>query len=244
MSIKHIEKVPENLPPGHLFLDDVEEITGILRECASPPIEGKSRNEEALTYAVGDKLCDSVDDLRKIGGRTTQLVIDYKVWQAVNEAGENNLYRMHDNTVSIHLSRFHSGLYQSGSSDSEKWVIYARIRAVFEKRRRSVRWIFEAVGEWGRIFLGALLGAGAGLFIPPYHARQLGRPTALSLTGAFVIFVAYILFSLFRHTVVEFRYSHDGGRLGAALAQAWVPIVSAIIGALAYALLTRYLSKP
>jgi hypothetical protein len=242
MSIKTVEKVPDDLPPAHLFLDDLEEITGILRDCASPVIQGKSRNEELLSYVVGEKRCDTVDDLQRIGGRTTQFVIDYRVWQAVDEAGENNVFRMRDRSVSIHLSRFHSGLDQSGPSDSEKWLIHARIRAIFEKRKRRVRWIIAGLGDWGGVLLGVLLGVGFNLVVPS-HSSHFRGSTALLLLGAYAVLVGYLLIGLFRHSVIEFRYSHDGGRLRAALAQAWVPTVSAIIGALVYALATSYLSK-
>jgi hypothetical protein len=72
MTIKRRLPQPKKvkLPPAHLYLDDVDEIIGILRP------EGED-GPPVLQFTVDDQYCDSVDELRKIGegrigGRTNR----------------------------------------------------------------------------------------------------------------------------------------------------------------------------
>ena len=109
MAIRNIQELPTDLPPSRLFLGDIEEILAVFRDCASPPIEGKSRNEESVTYRLGNRVCDTTEDLLKIGGRTAHLDLTYRVWQAVDKDGNENQYTF-PTTMDLHMSRYGSSL--------------------------------------------------------------------------------------------------------------------------------------
>lgn len=72
MAIRQVQKEPE-LPPAHLYLEDVEEIAAIMT--AATKKERRSEDDVPVRFTIGDKECDSVDDLKKLGGRSHQFEI-------------------------------------------------------------------------------------------------------------------------------------------------------------------------
>src|ERR1051326_4461678 len=68
MAIRQIKKELE-LPPSHLYLEDIESIIIILRSAVME--RGRGNNEEPrIRFEIGKrKECDSLDDLKKVGGR-------------------------------------------------------------------------------------------------------------------------------------------------------------------------------
>lgn len=65
MAITRQPTVPKvKLPGANIYLDDLEEIINILK----PDGEDQPRT---LAFTVNDLICDNIDDLRKIGGRTS-----------------------------------------------------------------------------------------------------------------------------------------------------------------------------
>jgi hypothetical protein len=115
MAIRQVRKVPNDLPAAHLFLDDIEEIASVLEKLPGYRQDITSK----CTYQVDDRMCDTIADLKKIGGKTRNFSVSVK-----------------GGSVSISTgSRF----YNFGLSDSEDaWQAFARIRDVFE-RRSSIR---------------------------------------------------------------------------------------------------------
>jgi len=153
MAIRHVQQLPTDLPPARLFLDDIEEMIDVFRECASPPIEGKSRNEELVTYKLGNRICETKEDLLRIGGRTTNLELTYKVWQAADEDGKKNTHIFLPTSIELLMNPYRSTLRQ-WRSEEEAWTIYGRIRAVFDRRRRRMRAMTAAVSGFGEALIG------------------------------------------------------------------------------------------
>src|ERR1700690_610014 len=72
MGITRIVKVPYELPHAHLYLDDVEQICGILRDAlrtATPD------SPTVLTFSTKDLQMDSIEDLEEHGRSATNFTI-------------------------------------------------------------------------------------------------------------------------------------------------------------------------
>jgi len=245
MAIKNILEVPEDLPPAHLFLDDVEEIVGIFREYVAPRIGGKSRNREELSYAVGSRRCDGVDDLKKIGGRTTEFELKYSVCQELDQEG-NPRMRSSD-AATLRVSRYGSWLHFWGVPDSDRWAVYGRVNATVGRRKRRLRAVVEQLGEYGApVAFYLIMGSWVIIAIVVGKLKLLhllNRGIALLMVAAYTILAAYGMFNLFRHSIVDLRYSHDSSGLRVTISQAWPQILAAIVGAVIYALVSSYFSK-
>jgi len=74
MTIRQVKQEP-SLPPAHLYLEDIEEIFGamvdhITRRESPVPEEVKTR------FVIGKRECDTIDDLKKLGGRSRRFAIN------------------------------------------------------------------------------------------------------------------------------------------------------------------------
>jgi hypothetical protein len=71
MTITRREKsVPIFLPAAKFYLDDIEEIVYILTEAGNQLEVQPGRRGTEITFEVGDRLCDEVQDLPKIAKRS------------------------------------------------------------------------------------------------------------------------------------------------------------------------------
>jgi len=60
------QSIPSELPPAKLYLDDITEILQILTD---------SNTDCQASFVAGKSKCDTLDDLRDLGGRTTHFVM-------------------------------------------------------------------------------------------------------------------------------------------------------------------------
>ena len=68
MAIKSLpQSIPSELPPAKLYLDDITEILQILTD-SNPGCQA--------SFVAGKSKCDTLDDLRDLGGRTTHFVMN------------------------------------------------------------------------------------------------------------------------------------------------------------------------
>jgi hypothetical protein len=109
MAIKQVRQVPNDFPPAHLFLDDIEEIVEILTKVPDLPRANIVRSAE---FRVEGRVCDSLHDLKEIGGKTRSFGIT---------TGYGTLEISRDFT------------YFNMNGD-DYWKEYAQIRAVFQHR--------------------------------------------------------------------------------------------------------------
>jgi hypothetical protein len=72
MTIRVVRKEPE-LPPARLYLEDIEEIVSVMTERAKEDSKGK---EPVVGFVLGKRECDTIDDLKAIGGKWRNFRID------------------------------------------------------------------------------------------------------------------------------------------------------------------------
>lgn len=58
MAVRQIQK-PHNIPPAHLYLEDIEQIVKIL-------MEANTSHDKSVRFVVGQRECDTIEDLKKI----------------------------------------------------------------------------------------------------------------------------------------------------------------------------------
>jgi hypothetical protein len=118
MAIRAAPKpVPRRLNSARLHLDDVEEICGILKD---PPA-----SDWKTFFVVGDKECDTLEDLKDLGGRSRKFKINIEAPQRRRE---------------LIISEFSSDidLFDYPADEKLRWSIYAKVDAIFKKRRLGV----------------------------------------------------------------------------------------------------------
>src|SRR5580704_16457247 len=120
MATKQIRKVPSKLPAARLFLDDVDEITSIIAQL--PGYGDKKVDASTIKYKLDDRICDTIEDLKKIGGKTRKFEIDFE---------RGNL------SIAGYGSSFRSYASEEASRE-EAWKAYSQIRAIFEHRATGV----------------------------------------------------------------------------------------------------------
>jgi len=170
--------VNAELPAANIYLDDLEEILNILKS------DGED-HAPILKFTVNDMTCDSIDDLRKIGGRTS--VFEMEVWW---EGA-----RLHD---ALRVSpRFRAYLHVGGDSAQRRTWVMSQVSDLFRRRidwKAKFRWLIisatgllllpilfvgshfidKMVGTKGELHWLLLLGLSVFLSYPVYQALALG----------------------------------------------------------------------
>jgi hypothetical protein len=123
MTITRQETVPKvKLPAANLHLDDLEEIISILKP------EGEEQPPK-LRFTVNDLICDSMDDLHKIGkeriGRTSSFTMDVG-WQKSCISDELRV-----------TPEFRADLSVGGSNKRRAWVM----EQIYELFKRRIDWL-------------------------------------------------------------------------------------------------------
>lgn len=131
MSVQTVRQIPEELPPAHLFLDDVEEITKILFEAQKESGE----SVVPVKYKVKGKfICDTLSDLETLGGAVTQFEV---------RVGKNRL----------NLSRYSSTWDIWGADPEIRLATYAKLLRVFESRKMKLKAAVRDLPSWWFLFV-------------------------------------------------------------------------------------------
>jgi hypothetical protein len=209
VSVQTVREIPDQLPPARLFLDDIDEITKILFEA----LEATRESVLPVKYKVNDKfICDTLSDLKAFGGAVTQFEV---------KVGNNRL------TLSPYASRWDIW----GGGPEIRLATYGKLLRLFEARKMKLKAVIRDLPLWSLVFWYAgLLAAGYWGGAWMVHHRAVVGALLLGMSVA-----VYYLFS--RHSVVEFRYSHEGRSLSEALKSS-NPVALAIVAAMAGAVMT------
>ena len=135
-----VQAVPRDLPHARLYLDDIENLTNVILEemsvqfkadVANDPNAQSAKNERKfepkVSYVLGQDEMDSIDDLQQQGGSVVDLEIRI----------ENR--RFYQN-CSIRFRRHDQPSVTLNTLDVNRaWAAYAKVRAIFEKRRMFIR---------------------------------------------------------------------------------------------------------
>ena len=220
MAIRPQRKVRRELPPARLFLDDIQEVIEIFRGAAKyrflEPRDGPQ--EPKVSFRAGRFICDTLEDLRTLGGEATIFRVDFS---------EPDGYSAYLEVNQVNCEWRTWGLSEEGES-----VVYGKLRTLFESRLVVWKSFVQRLGAWSFFAPGFGLG-----FLGYMVARQAGK----GLTGwdvllllASLALVGLTLYAAhFRHTVVVLNYAHEA-RSFRASAEKWLPyVVTALMGGLA-----------
>jgi hypothetical protein len=171
MAIRTVRHIPDELPHARLYLDDIEEISAILRD-AFAPTATKLGIESKVIYKIGDIRMDSIDDLQTRGGSTKELEV------STGGLGPSVRFGSFLNPeVQLHIV-----------DDEEAWAIYGKIRSIFEPRQLRVKNAIAALPEWLKWFVWPFLPFS--LVLTPYSHREVYFIVGYVLVTAIIGYVS------------------------------------------------------
>jgi hypothetical protein len=215
MAIKTKElEVPSQLPPARIYLDDLREIIEIFREARQYERDEHSPgSRETISFECGNKTCDTVDDLKKIGGTSSKFEV--KV--------DNSPGCLHSLTV----QRYGCTWLSVGLSRDGQWATYRKLEALLRHRKRwtaTLRvipaWVLNAVGL---IFLLAI-------WVTPKSSPYFRITASVSIL-CYAVLTVLLITRLLWHTVVVLQDSSEPSGFSGILSRSVPQIVGAFLGA-------------
>jgi hypothetical protein len=211
------QSIPTKLPPAKLYLDDITEIVQILTE---------SNEGCQASFVAGKSKCDTLDDLKDLGGRATHFVME------ISAPGKHQTLELTPSSTRIHIHEIGDQL--------PAWSKYVNVAAIFEKRKLRLKSAARAVG-W-RIFAGLwLLTVALWMFVPhalkPVPVYQLPR-----LATGIVIAGAVLYYFVCSQSIVYLRHPHRSGArrwLAEHKPEIIVGVICALMGAVTSRILER-----
>jgi hypothetical protein len=205
--------VPVALPGAQLYLDDIEELSRIVLEVAEKSALLLGDSDPVLKYKTRDFVCDTVADLKELGGEAPSIEI------FATEYCQLTIERD---------SAFWAG---GGLDDDERWKYYARIREVFDRRSSMWRKISNIPAiELPIVGLGFGIGVGAYYFL---RSAAVSSPNVAIVLISYAAAIIVLVVKLLTRPAVKFRYERESG----GLRKEWQTLrpyaIGAIIGGLA-----------
>ena len=188
MAIKPLpHSIPTQLPPAKLYLDDITEILQILTDtsvdCHASFVARKSK-------------CDTLDDLKDLGGRTTHFVMD------ISSPVKHQTLELTSSMTRIHI-------YEVGDQLAA-WSKYVNIAAIFDRRKLKLKSaVRSSVGAW--IFAGLWLLTVALWMFVPHAAKPISIYELPYLVTGVILGAAVVYYFASSHSVVYLRYPHKVG---------------------------------
>ena len=227
MAITRQQRVPKvKIPAANIYLDDLEEIINILKP------EGEDQPPR-LEFSVNDMLCDSIDDLQKLGGRTSRfkMNVTWKKGYGYDEIEFSRIGRVE--------------VWVSGSGQRRTWVRH-QLADIFKRRVRSfgkAPWLVMAV-----TFVAYLLVfEGVMYFVHKIAGREGPLHWVIvvlsgGLAGYFVFPRVYE--SCIRSVVILQRYSEEkGGWFNRHHDQITLAVVTSLISGVIGAAIALFVQK-
>ena len=118
-------------PPARLFLDDIEEIVGILLEAVENCRAGRPRDEgdkTKITLTIKDRLCDEVRELPLVAKQTNALSVRV----------EGTIVPV----ISLTFSRGRTYLDCPSLTREQKLMIFTKLAPIFKRRNRWLGTLF------------------------------------------------------------------------------------------------------
>ncbi len=201
MAIHKVHEVPSELPNARLYLEGIEEISGIILDSYSRRSAGDAR---IISYIVGDSSADDIHDLESLGGSATNFSI---------RCGT---------TECIRLDGFLNPIIRSYSlGDQELWALYGQVKAIFDRRPLKIKNALRSSPKW-LLFLLYLALASFPLLLervlrPLIQARDVKTTVGIALALPWVIFCFVTIYCLFfQSSRVFFVRSHERSKASAA----------------------------
>jgi hypothetical protein len=187
MTIKSLPtSIPTKLPPAKLYLDDITEILQVLTD---------ANVDCQASFVAGTSKCDSLDDLKDLGGRTTHFVMD------ISSPGKHQTLELTTSSTRIHI-------YEIGDQ-LQAWSKYVNVAAIFQRRKLRLKSALRTAA-W-QIFAGLwLLTIGLWIFAPhavkPVSAYELPR-----LAAGIMVAAAVVYYFVSSQSIVYLRYPNRVG---------------------------------
>jgi hypothetical protein len=176
--------VPSDLPPAKLYLDDIAEIVETLS--ASLPEEEDEFGEVVpitVRFEVGQKECDTLDDLQKMAKVSTKFEVLVKRKRAM---------------ASLHANGHHAAWIWYGLEGEVPWITARKLQTIFKQRERSIR------SRLGRFDLLAILVALSAFSLLIRNTKA----SILIFFGLLALTIGSV--TAFRgHTIVILRYRNE-----------------------------------
>jgi hypothetical protein len=202
MAIKQRRK-PVVLPPAHLYLEDIEEIVNLMIEAEKAKFKNMPKEETTLAFTVGKKQCDSIEDLKKIGGTWRHFEV------AVNDRGNFKI----DPLLG---TEWH--VYDTGKS-------FPQVLKLMTARESPVRSALRHIPYMALLIWSAVLLVIGNAMHPSksWSETILVRLVFPYFVGAWVVYA---------HTIVELRYSHDPSPKLAVIKERGEKLLWMVVGSL------------
>lgn len=226
MTISRIEPpVPKSLPAARLYLDDIEEIVGVLSEtlCAAAKNSG---DPITIRITVRDRICDDVADLPTLGthAHTFKLSVSKGSW----------------NEITIHGTTFSTDVDAYFLPDEVMWQVHRKLQSIWAPRNLRWRTFLEKPKAW----VVALLTG-----VPGVIGFELGRVLyrfgglfAAAADGAILVTYYVALFWCgFHHTTLVFRRFSEAAAVRRDRTWKVVAEVLKYVGGFVSGLVTAYL---
>lgn len=221
MSVRPVRKLPNNLPPARIYLDDIEEIaaifTRITETCGSTYYR-----EQTTTYKIdGSITCDTIEDLRHLRQKRSG---DFELTSGVGY---------------IRISRYDTTWDIRASDDALQQTTYAQLSTIFEQRKMRIKALVRSFPWWTGILLGYAVPGPVIALIRKLPVSNSGQVSVGALLLVGLVLAIYKL--VFQHSVVEFRNAHESNTLSTRLEELKPYIVGAFIGGAFTALGQRFI---
>lgn len=218
MTIKPFShSVPTKLPPAKLYLDDISEIVQILTD---------SSTDCQASFVAGKSKCDTLDDLKDLGGRATHFVMN------ISSPGKHQTLELTPSSTRIHIHEVGDQL--------PAWSKYVNVAAIFQKRKLRLKSAIRAAG-WP-IFAALWLLTVAFWILVPHALKPLSIYEFPRVATGTVIAAAVVYYFVSSQSIVYLRYPHRAGAVR-WLTEHKPEIIVGIICTLIGAITSRILEK-
>ena len=174
--------IPTRLPPAKLYLDDITEIWQILTEAC---------DDLRTSVIVGNAQCDSLNELPKMGKRTTHLVME------ISSEGKHHTLSLKPGASSIHIHEL--------GDQVMAWSKYVKVDAIFQKRKLRLKAVVRAAWPWLAALLWLASVVAARLMHIPAHLTVYQW---VNFMAGVLIACSTLFYFLSSHSVVYLRHPH------------------------------------
>ena len=209
--VLHYSANRRRIEPGDLVLMDVGgEYAGYATDVTrTVPANGKFTPRQREIYDIvlgaqraamdafvaGKSKCDTLDDLKALGGRTTHFVMH------ISSSGKHQTLELTPSSSRIHIHEIGDQL--------PAWSKYVNVAAIFERRRLRLKSVVRVLG-W-RIFAGLWLLTLALWIFAPHALKPVPVYELPYIATGVVIAGAVVYYFASSQSIVYLRYPHKIG---------------------------------
>lgn len=192
VAIRQRHEVPEALPSARLFLEDIQDILTLSLDAGIKHADFHRTKKVSIVFEVGDKECDTIEDLERIGLHTPT-TSDFKM-HVIRDMGP----RQH-----LYISKYGAHWTTDMLSQDGESLVYAKVKDIFERAKTpdeptilELRFKYSHTADHLRIKEGreepVVLVTPAPVVLvtpePEHWLKKIGWKTYSAVIGALVAF--------------------------------------------------------